>query len=230
MTKTSSTALFSSRFFLASDLIVSKSHPLPTWAIRGWCFPHAGLPSGNCAKPPLLWELGLAVRDAERINTRPWKASVSRLRRVCVPHQESLAGAREGWSNATSWEADRQVLSLPSLAGITLPVWLIPRGSWHVSLLQPNSLVPVSSSEAALSPCYISDWTCQQRLFSRGNNPSRVLAFRGDNILRHLCTPRRLHFGQEMRYDLKLKRFKGNFRKVTWNSFPFRGQGGVVLS
>lgn len=82
-----------------------------------------------------------------------------------------LAGEQEGWSNAASREADRQVLSLPSLRGITLPVWLIPRGSLRVSLLQPNSLVPVSSSEAALSPCYISDWTCQQRLFSRGNKP-----------------------------------------------------------
>lgn len=41
----------------------------------------------------------------------------------------------------------------------------------------------------------------------------------------HLCPPGRLHFDQEMRYDLKLKSFKGNFRRVTWNSFSFRGKG-----
>lgn len=103
------------------------------------------------------------------------------LSRDGVLHQERPAGEREGWSNAASREADRQVLSLPSLPGITLPVWLIPRGSLRVSLLQPNSLVPISSSEAALSLCYISDWTCRQHLFSRGTNPFQVLAFKGDN-------------------------------------------------
>lgn len=46
----------------------------------------------------------------------------------------------------------------------------------------------------------------------------------------HLCPPGRLHFDQEMRYDLKLKSFKGNFRRVTWNSLSFRGKGGAVLS
>lgn len=97
-------------------------------------------------------------------------------------HQESLAGEPEGWSQAASREADGQVLSLPSLAGITLAVWLIPRGSLPVSLLQPNSLVPISSSEAALSLCYISDWTCRQRAcFPGGNNPFQALAFKGDN-------------------------------------------------
>lgn len=42
----------------------------------------------------------------------------------------------------------------------------------------------------------------------------------------HLCTPSRSHFGQEMRDDLKLKSFKGNFRRATWTYFSFRGGAG----
>jgi hypothetical protein len=116
----------------------------------------------------------------ECTNTRPWKASVSHSVETASVTKNAL---QENWkAGAMQWaEADRQVLAVPFLPGITLPVWLIPRGSLRVSLLQPNSLVPISFSEAALSLCYISGWTCRQRLFSRGNNPFQVLAFKGDN-------------------------------------------------
>lgn len=57
------------------------------------------------------------------------------------------------------------------LPGFTLPAWLIPQGTRWFSLLQPNSLAPVSPSEAALSLCDISGYTCHQSLFSRRKQP-----------------------------------------------------------
>lgn len=95
---------------------------------------------------------------------------------------------------------------MSSLPGITLPVWLIPKGSRHVSLLQPNSLVPISSSEAAFIVLHQWLGLTSVLVFQGKTDPFKYLLLKvmtnGD-----VYTPTRLHFGHKMRYGLKPKQF-----------------------
>lgn len=99
-------------------------------------------------------------RRAKDTNTRPWKAAAAgaelRFSVGTAPWRRALREGRMVRANWVSPESERQELFLSFLPGITLTVWLIPKVSRHFLLLQPNSLVPISSLEAALSLCYIS--------------------------------------------------------------------------
>ena len=85
------------------------------------------------------------------------------------------ASQEAGWhSGVGSPEPGRRELSLTFLPGITLPVWLIPKGSRRFSLLQPNSLVPISPSEQKQVGGHVVTWgSCQGH--TRGRAVSREI-------------------------------------------------------
>lgn len=135
---------------------------LPTWTSqRQWRPRHRPRERTYATLPrllPLLRQLPAEPRTRTPGPGRPLRCGLESrlpLGGDLVLNGDTFVGGREEAAVPTSPESERrEELSFPP--GITPPVWVIPKGSRRFSPPWPNSLVPISPSEAALSLCYIS--------------------------------------------------------------------------